>query len=576
VCVPSLSTSVALCRAALSTGKSTFSLQLAAASGRAWRRVNQDTISKGGTRGTRQQCLAAAKAALAAGCNVIIDRCNVDAAQRSEFVLVAAAAAAPVHCLHLHLPTRVCIKVCLLLWGVALLWWPGTHAPSTPGASSHRVACCPWPPCCLLPAAACRQRAGERVNHEGGVSARDAPRVVNTMASQLNKAGPPAAAEGFTSITVAASDAAVAAQLQRWAAAPVGIATPQEQAAAAAAAAVAGQNGGQERPAKRQKSNEPAPGAAAAAAGGGAAGTQQLQQQTPTKQQHAAAAGGGGGAAAGASPVGTGGSSSGGRNAFSMLMAGAKQQAAAGSSKQAGGSIPPRPQQHQQHFGGGGGWSGALTQIAATPDRFRAEASIWHVDDRLVGLLDKYPKSSTHALLLSRQPALDRVTQLTAEHVPLLQHMRATALRFIEQQQEQQHQQVQQEQQHQQVQQQQEQQAPSAAGGDASSTTSIPPSWRVGFHSVPSMAQLHLHILSDDFDSEWLKTKKHWNSYTSAFFLPLDDVLAGLQRGQPVVVDPSAAEALLKQALACHRCGAALANMPKLKQHIASCAAAQT
>ena len=48
----------------------------------------QDTI-KGGTRGTRQQCTAAARRALAAGSNVIIDRTNFDASQRADFATVA-------------------------------------------------------------------------------------------------------------------------------------------------------------------------------------------------------------------------------------------------------------------------------------------------------------------------------------------------------------------------------------------------------------------------------------------------------------------------------------------------------
>jgi len=55
-------------------GKSTFSNALASSSSRSWVRVNQDSIGKGGKRGTRQQCISAAKAALAAGRNVIIDR----------------------------------------------------------------------------------------------------------------------------------------------------------------------------------------------------------------------------------------------------------------------------------------------------------------------------------------------------------------------------------------------------------------------------------------------------------------------------------------------------------------------
>jgi hypothetical protein len=58
----------------LCAGKSTFALQLSARSSRLWVRVNQDTAGKGGKRGTRQQCVAAARAALRAGRNVVVDR----------------------------------------------------------------------------------------------------------------------------------------------------------------------------------------------------------------------------------------------------------------------------------------------------------------------------------------------------------------------------------------------------------------------------------------------------------------------------------------------------------------------
>lgn len=213
--------------------------------------------------------------------------------------------------------------------------------------------------------------------------------------------------------------------------------------------------------------------------------------------------------------------------------------------------------------GGGGpavlGWSSALSQIAADPDRFRGQASIWHIDGQVVGLLDKFPKSSVHGLLVARQPGLDSVDMLgdrgaggqqqQQQHLALLAHMREVALTWIHQQ--------------------QQQEGGGSSGADNSSS-SIPPGWRVGFHSIPSMAQLHLHILSDDFVSPWLKTKKHWNSFTSPFFLHLDDVVAELQRSGGVRVDRAQAEALLKGPLVCHKCegGVQLPNMPQLRAHL--------
>lgn len=48
--------------------------------------------------------------------------------------------------------------------------------------------------------------------------------------------------------------------------------------------------------------------------------------------------------------------------------------------------------------------------------------------------------------------------------------------------------------------------------------------FRVGFHAVPSMRQLHLHVISQDFQSDHLKVKKHWNSFTTEFFRDFDEV----------------------------------------------------
>lgn len=45
------------------------------------------------------------------------------------------------------------------------------------------------------------------------------------------------------------------------------------------------------------------------------------------------------------------------------------------------------------------------------------------------------------------------------------------------------------------------------------------------FSQVPSMRQLHLHVISQDFDSKHLKNKKHWHSFNSPFFRDLVDVI---------------------------------------------------
>lgn len=45
-------------------------------------------------------------------------------------------------------------------------------------------------------------------------------------------------------------------------------------------------------------------------------------------------------------------------------------------------------------------------------------------------------------------------------------------------------------------------------------------SFKIGYHAEPSMKQVHLHVISTDFDSPYLKNKKHWNSFNTEFFVP--------------------------------------------------------
>jgi aprataxin len=46
---------------------------------------------------------------------------------------------------------------------------------------------------------------------------------------------------------------------------------------------------------------------------------------------------------------------------------------------------------------------------------------------------------------------------------------------------------------------------------------------KVGIHSVPSMHHLHIHVISRDMHSPCVKHKKHYNSFTTPFFVGLDE-----------------------------------------------------
>ncbi|KAG8733910.1 hypothetical protein FRC12_018701 [Ceratobasidium sp. 428] len=104
----------------------------------------------------------------------------------------------------------------------------------------------------------------------------------------------------------------------------------------------------------------------------------------------------------------------------------------------------------------------------------------------------------------------------------------------------------------------------------------------VGFHAVPSMDHIHLHVLSSDLCAPALKKKHHYNSFRSdlGFFLHLEDVLGWfeLPTATPFAKGPTferkAAipaqkyEPLLKTDLACFKCREKFKTIPQLKAHL--------
>lgn len=82
------------------------------------------------------------------------------------------------------------------------------------------------------------------------------------------------------------------------------------------------------------------------------------------------------------------------------------------------------------------------------------------------------------------------------------------------------------------------------------------------------MNQLHMHIISQDFDSSFLKSKKHWNSFTSDFFIDSQHIIDMLKTHNRIELDRTKYELLLKADLKCHKCGCSLKTMPALKLHI--------
>ncbi|KAG9453531.1 hypothetical protein H6P81_006435 [Aristolochia fimbriata] len=179
-------------------------------------------------------------------------------------------------------------------------------------------------------------------------------------------------------------------------------------------------------------------------------------------------------------------------------------------------------------------WAQALYDTAMHPDRHKD--SVIEISSDTVVLNDLYPKAKKHLLILARVNSLDCLADVCKEHLPLLKTIHSAGLKW----------------------------AKEFISADASLV------FRLGYHSVPSMRQLHLHVISQDFDSIHLKNKKHWNSFNTSFFLDSVDVIEELERRGEVTLND---ERLLSMEVRCHRCRSAHPNIPRLKAHISKCQA---
>lgn len=213
------------------------------------------------------------------------------------------------------------------------------------------------------------------------------------------------------------------------------------------------------------------------------------------------------------------------KNAFCIMMDAAKRLKNSAASKQSGKVSVQFPY----------AWQQPLFQRAMSPEKFKSQNPDMEVDDVCIVVKDAYPKAKHHFLVIARDLQLEQLTDLKKEHCAALQHMMSCAeKKVLDLKQE---------------------------GAE----------FKFGFHSKPSMRQLHMHVISSDFESSALKNRKHWNSFTTSFFMEYESVVKQLGQLGRVVVDNKAAAQALKEPLQCHRCKKICKNMALLKTHISLC-----
>ncbi|KAJ7555676.1 hypothetical protein O6H91_05G050100 [Diphasiastrum complanatum] len=91
------------------SGKSTFCIKVMEGLEHPWVRICQDVI-RGGKRGTKELCIKHATQALTAGKSILVDRCNMNEQQRSEFLDLARKFGVEAHAVVLDLPLKLCIQ----------------------------------------------------------------------------------------------------------------------------------------------------------------------------------------------------------------------------------------------------------------------------------------------------------------------------------------------------------------------------------------------------------------------------------------------------------------------------------
>jgi aprataxin len=168
-------------------------------------------------------------------------------------------------------------------------------------------------------------------------------------------------------------------------------------------------------------------------------------------------------------------------------------------------------------------WQRQLLVYIMDPEN---HASVVYHDNEFVIVKDLYPKAKHHFLLMPREEL--ELENLNVQHIPMIKKMNQLASSFTEQ---------------------------------------FQTKFQFGFHAVPSLKQLHLHLISKDLKSDWLKIKKHYLSFTTKFFLDPVEVIEKLSTSN-FHIDKERYLELLQGQLLCHLCGQDNANMPKLKAHL--------
>ena len=172
-----------------------------------------------------------------------------------------------------------------------------------------------------------------------------------------------------------------------------------------------------------------------------------------------------------------------------------------------------------------------------THPRARAE-QLFEEDHLTATLKDGFPKARYHYLIVPKQSEkkvkLNSVKDLQTSDIPLLQHMHKIAEDLI-----------------------------------ARIHRKEPDlKFRFGYHAVPSLNTLHMHVVSQDFASPRMRKQHHWNTFNTEYFIDSSVVLEILQMAGRVEVNKVYYEELLKLPMKCNQCSRVFEDIGRLKEHL--------
>ena len=168
----------------------------------------------------------------------------------------------------------------------------------------------------------------------------------------------------------------------------------------------------------------------------------------------------------------------------------------------------PRPQQPP-----GTNWKDGLITAMSDPEQ------IYEQDELTVTLKDAFPKARYHFLVVPKEP-INSVKELSRSNLDLLNHIHKLAEDLIERV---------------------HKKEPNTL-------------FRFGYHAVPSMKRLHLHIVSQDFDSPCMKKERHWNTFNTEYFMDSSVVIKTLKKEGCIEVNDKMYEELLTLSMKCNAC----------------------